>query len=122
LPYLPFDEPLYAKTVHYPNKLKLGVIKYDGFFYPCKSVRRAIDLTVEACEKSNIQVYEIDMTKISSFVFPFVKLNMYRSKYPEQLLMGEKPVVGNNPIEAITLLPDSIKTFIALLLKIIWMK
>ena len=50
IPKIPFDFDLYKQTIKKNKSLRLGYFSYDGIFYPCKTVRRSIEMTVESCK------------------------------------------------------------------------
>ena len=47
VPHIPFNVGNYENIQKDPSKLRLGYFMYDGLFYPCKTVRRSMDATVE---------------------------------------------------------------------------
>lgn len=105
-----------------PKKIRLGYFMHDGLFYPVKTVRRAIEATVEKCKAAGVEMVPLDITKLDGLIEGFGKLMLGGTKLPEQYLDGEPPIIEDDPTAYIEMIPDCIKKVMVFVLSKIGMR
>ena len=112
IPPLEFDQKVYDSTIQNKGSIRLGYFNYDGLFYPCKTVRRAMSETVESCQRFGIEMIPIDVTKLDGFIEGFGKIMLRGSSIRPNLLKNEPPVIEDDPAQYVEMIPDFLKPFI----------
>jgi len=119
IPPIPFNEDDYNQN---PTNLRLGYFDYDGFFYPCKAVRRSIEETVSACKKVGIEMIEIEVPNSKEYTDAMAKFFLGESKRDEIMLQGEPPIIEDDPTQYISMLPSFVRNILASILPHIGME
>jgi fatty acid amide hydrolase len=95
----------------------MGYFSYDGLFYPCKTVRRAMQETTEACKSIGIQLVQIDMTEFKSLIPGIVKIAAVSSNIHDELMDGEPLMDAESPTKYLEMIPSSIKNVMCAILR-----
>jgi len=121
---IPFNEDTYNNVQNSQKSLRLGYFSYEGLFYPCKTVRRAMQTTIDACKAAGITMVPIqdDVLNTKGLIYGFGKLMLGGSEMDKKLMDHELPMIEGDPAPYIAMMPNWIKSFLCFILSKIGMK
>ena len=118
---IPFDDEI-VKEYSTKKHLKIGFLKYEGTFYPCKSAIAAMDKSIKLLKEAGHELIELDHEKFSKIQIALAKVLLGNDGQAEDCLNGEA-IVDQYGLAALPeMIPKFIKPFLSKVLNLIGLK
>ena len=118
---IPFDDEI-VKEYSTIKHLKIGFLKYDGAFYPCKSAIAAMEKSITLLKEAGHELIELDYHKFSKLEAALTKIFFGNEEHSEDYLYGEVMEDQSGFGAILETIPNFMKPLLSKVYKLIGLK